>query len=447
MWKERITKYEQAVEYMEKLQSGGIVPGLDSMRRLMEKMGNPQDLLKFIHIAGTNGKGSISAFVSTILKCAGYRTGRYCSPAVFSELEKWQVNGRPISRADFARGMEAVRMAAEQIEEEGHPYPTPFEAETAAAFWYFKERDCDIVVLEAGMGGLLDATNIITSTVAAVLTSVSMDHMAMLGDTLEEIAGQKAGIIKKGCAVVTVRQKPCVMQVIEEACGEKGAALYTADPDAARNIHYGIEEQRFSYGEYDRLKISLAGMYQIENAVLATETIRALRECGYRITESMLRKGLLETKWQGRFSVVAKKPLFIADGAHNIDAVQKLKESVIFYFTNKKIITIIGMLKDKEYEKMAEMMAPLSAQIITVAAPGNKRALPAYTLAGVVRQYNPNVTAADSLQEAVEMSYLLADKDSVILAFGSLSYLGELCRIAANRKSIRRDAHGRSRED
>ena len=447
MWEACIMKYEQATEYMEKLQSGGIVLGLDSMRRLLRSMGDPQDSLKFVHIAGTNGKGSVLSFVSSILRSAGYRTGRYCSPSVFSDLEKWQGNGRPISKADFVRGLEAVRLAAETLEEQGHPYPTPFEVETALAFWYFREKGCEIVVLETGMGGLLDATNIVTSTVAAVITSVSRDHMGMLGDTLEEIARQKAGIIKNGCQVITGKQEPSVMQVIKTVCEEKGVALRTADRGAASKVRYGLRQQSFSYGAYEKLKISLAGICQIENAILAVETVEALREGGYRVTERALRGGLSEARWPGRFSIVSKKPYFIVDGAHNIDAAQKLKESVLFYFTNKKIIIIIGMLKDKEYEKIVEMMAPIAAQVITVTTPDHKRSLSAYELAGVVRTCHPQVTAADSVQEAVEMAYLLADRDDVILAFGSLSYLGELCKIAENRESIRRDTHGRSGED
>lgn len=447
MWKETITDYKGALKYREALRSGGIVLGLDTMRRLMRQMGDPQDELRFVHIAGTNGKGSTGAFISAVLKCAGYRVGRYSSPAVFSELEKWQIGGRQISKADYVRGLEAVRAVAETLEEAGYPYPTPFEAETALAFWYFREKQCDIVVLETGMGGSTDATNIILTTVAAVLTSISMDHMGILGDTLGGIAEQKAGIIKENCQVITAWQKPEAMEVIRKTAAERNAVLRVADRSQAKKVRYGVTKQSFTYHGYEKLEITLAGTYQIENAILAVETLDALAACGYPVSERMLRKGLAEAKWQGRFSVIAKKPLFVIDGAHNEDAAQKLRESVTFYFTNKRIITIIGILKDKEYEKIISLMAPLAAQIITVTTPDNKRAFPAYELAGVVRQYNPNVTAADSLQEAVEMSCLLADKDSVILAFGSLSYLGELSKIVENRSQIRRDTHGRSKED
>lgn len=444
MQKESITKYSDAIEYMERAGKGGIVPGLDSMKRLMAKLGNPQDMLQFVHIAGTNGKGSVLSFVSGILKCAGYRTGRYSSPAVFSDLEKYQVGGRTISQKDYVKGLEIIRKCAEELEEDGYPYPTAFELETALAFWYFRENECDIVVLESGMGGLLDATNIITTTVVAVLTPIGIDHACYLGDTLEEIAFQKAGIIKNECYVISAKQDERVMEIITKTCKEKGATLKIADVFNAVHVRYGLEKQRFTYGELEKLVISLGGKYQIENAVLAVETIKALQRNGYHITEKILRRGLMEAKWRGRFTVISKRPLFIIDGAHNEEAVQKLKESVTFYFTNKRIITIIGVLRDKEYEKIAKLMAPLAQQVITVATPGNRRAFPAYELAGVVRRYNPNVTAADSLEEAVEMARLLADADSVIVAFGSLSYLGKLSEIVSDKSRIRRDAHGRS---
>lgn len=447
MWEKRITDYKEALLYREALQGGGIVLGLDAMRRLTERMGNPQNSLRFVHIAGTNGKGSVGAFLASVLKHAGYRVGRYSSPAVFFELEKWQVGGRAISKADYARGLEAVRVCAEALEAEGRPYPTPFEAETALAFWYFKEKRCDIVLLETGMGGLTDATNVIEKTAVSVITQIGMDHMGMLGETLREIAEQKAGIIKEGCPVVTVSQKQEAMEAVQNAAAAKNAPLSVADVSEAKKVRYGVEKQSFTYRAHEKLEIGLAGSYQIGNAVLAVRVTEALSDRGFPVSERALRRGLAEAKWRGRFTVISRNPLFVIDGAHNEDAAQKLKESITIYFTNKRIVTIIGILKDKEYEKIVSLTAPLADQVITVTTPGNPRAFPAYELAGVVKRYNPNVTAADSLHEAVEMSYLLAGRDGVILAFGSLSYLGELARIAENRKQIRRDTHGKSKEN
>lgn len=447
MYQEKITTYRKAMEYKQLLGKKGIVPGLGSIERLTAHLGNPQEDLFFVHIAGTNGKGSVLSFLSSVLQSAGYRVGRYSSPAVFSQLEQFKVNGRAISRADFARGMEEVRLGAEQMEADGHPYPTVFEAETALAFWYFKEKKCDIVVLETGMGGALDATNIVNSVLVSVLTPISSDHMGMLGESLSEIARQKAGIIKKGAAVVSAHQEKEVMEVIEAVCRKMDAPLFTADVSLAENIRYGVEKQRFDYKEYKKLGISLAGSYQIENAVLAVEVIRVLSERGFPVTEKQLQKGLREAVWNGRFTVLSKKPYMVIDGAHNEAAARRLNETMQICFPEKRKIMIMGVLKDKEYEKIAKIMTGAAAQVITVTPPENPRALPAYELAGTVKKYNPNVTAADSLQEAVEMSYMLADKDSVILAFGSLSYLGRLSEIAANKEGIRRDTHGRSEKN
>ncbi len=444
---EEITTYEQAQEYMEQVQQYGSVLGLDTMRELLRRLGDPQDQLKFVHIAGTNGKGSVLAYLSTILRCAGYRTGRYLSPTVFSELEKIQVNGRSISKADFAILLDQVRQAAEAMSVEGLAHPTPFEIETALAFLYFVKQECDIVVLETGLGGREDATNVIKTAVLCVLASISMDHMAFLGGTLGKIAYEKAGIIKEKCPAVTIRQVPEAMEVIGRVCEEKQSPLRVMNPDEIKNIRYGIEKQRFSYGGFDKLEISMAGIWQVENAALAVCAAKELGGCGFPVTEKQLRKGLLTTGWKGRFTVLAKRPYFVIDGAHNADAALRLAESVKFYFTNKKIITIMGILKDKEYEEVAAIMTPLATQVLTVATPNNARALPAITLAETVRRFQPNVTAVDSLQEAVELSYLLADKDSVILAFGSLSYLGELTKIVLHRDRIRRDTHGRSEKD
>lgn len=435
--------YKQAMDYIEETNQYGSVPGLENIINLCRKLKNPQNALKFVHIAGTNGKGSVLAYISTVLQEAGYKTGRYVSPTIFDYRERIQVNGRMISKEAFCRHLETVRQAAEELKEEGKMHPTSFEIETALAFLYFKEKNCDIVVLETGMGGALDATNLITTTVVSVIASISMDHMTFLGDSLREIAEQKAGILKPGVPVVSMEQKEEAMEVLKRKAEELSCPIVTASLNEASKIRYGVEKQRFHYKEYKDLEIPLAGKWQISNAILSIEALRILGKQGYPVKEKALREGLKKTVWRGRFTVIGRKPLFIADGAHNEDAAGKLADSIRFYFTNKKIIYIMGILKDKEYEKIVAHTAPLAEQIITVTTPGNPRALPAYELAKTVKGYNPHVTAADSLEEAVEMSYLLADKDSVIIAFGSLSYLGRLMKLVENRHTIRRDSHGR----
>lgn len=423
--------YREALEYVESLNSLGIVPGLDSIQELCRRMGNPQDQLSFVHIAGTNGKGSVLAYISSVLKCAGYRVGRYISPTIFDYRERIQVNEKSISKAALCEGMELIRGICDGMQAEGFSHPTSFEVETALAFWYFVKKNCQIVVLECGMGGLQDATNLIRNTITAVITSVSMDHTKFLGNTLGEIAAQKAGILKEGCQAVTLRQRKEAMEAVERAAAQKHCSLVTADRGRAANIRYGIKRQKFDYDGLKNLEISLAGQFQVDNAVLAVEVIRSLGRAGFPVEEEALRKGLKEASWPGRFGVVREKPLFIVDGAHNEDAAQKLAQSIEFYFTNKRIIYIMGILKDKEYKKIISLTHSYADQIITVTAPDNPRALPAYELAKEIAGVHPGVTAADSLEEAVEMSLLLAGRDDVIIAFGSLSYLGRLMEIAA----------------
>lgn len=416
----------EAMEYIGWAGSLGIVPGLDNMRELCRRMGDPQKGLTFVHVAGTNGKGSVCTYIASVLKNAGYRIGRYISPVIFYYRERIQVNDRSITKKALCQGIEEIKRICDEMTAEGLPHPTAFEIETALSFWYFREKGCDIVVLETGMGGLLDATNIVENTAVAVLTSVSMDHMNFLGKTLEQIALHKSGIIKSGCYVVSACQDSMAMAVIQKMAAELGCPLTVVGLRNINNIRYGLERQYFDYGDYRRLEITLAGKYQIENAALAVDALAALEEKGFVVTEAQLRKGLTEAHWPGRFTIIKKRPLFIVDGAHNEDAVKRLVESIEFYFTNRKIIFIIGVLKDKEYDKIIDLTYSYAEHIITVTPPENPRALPAYELAREATRVHPRVTAVDSLEEAVEMSHLLAGREDVIIAFGSLSYLGRL---------------------
>lgn len=441
--------YREAMDYIEQLRPLGSVMGLETIRTLCERLGNPQDRLKFVHIAGTNGKGSVLAYISTVLQTAGYRVGRYISPAVLDYRERFQVDGRMITQSGLCKYLEPVRKAAEDMAGEGLAHPTLFEVETAAAFLYFLDKECDLVVLETGLGGSLDATNVINTTVAAVFASISMDHMEILGESLEQIALAKAGIIKNKCYVISAKQPPEVMKVLRQAALLHKAKFFTADAGKAKNVKYGTLKQYFSYDRYKKLEISMLGQFQIDNAVVAVETLSMLGRCGYPVPEEKLRQGLLQTRWPGRFEVLGRKPLFLADGAHNEDASVRLAQSIRFYFAEKKIIYIMGMLRDKEYDKVIRNTFELAEHIITVTPPVRERAMSAYDLAQAVREYHDSVTVADSVQEAVEMAYLLAgrDKETVIIAFGSLSYLGELMNVVEHRDTIRRDSHGRSEEN
>lgn len=446
--------YREALEYVESLKPYGSVPGLSMTEALCARLGNPQNQLKFVHIAGTNGKGSVLAYVSTILQDAGYRVGRYISPMLFDYRERFQIDARPITQSALCKYMEQIKTVVEQMEEDGEaappgtdgPHPTLFEVETVLAFLYFLDKKCDIVILEAGMGGRLDATNVIPAPLCAVITSISRDHMAYLGDTLGQIATEKAGIIKHGSIVVSARQKPETMQVIKQAAAKCRCRIFIADADRAKQVKSGLKKQYFSYDKYKNMEITMPGLYQIDNAILALTVIDALQKQGFAIAPEKTKTGLLRTRWAGRFEMIGQKPLFIIDGAHNEDGAARLAQTIAHYFEGRRIIAIAGVLKDKEADKILAPICPMAEHLITVTPPDNPRAMHAYELANLAKEYHDSVTVADSLQEAVEIAYLLAgkDKETVVIAFGSLSYLGALTYIVEHRDTIRRDSHGRS---
>ena len=417
--------YEEARNYLDQVSKGGSVLGLDNMRELLNRLGNPQDRLKFIHIAGTNGKGSVLAYLSTILTEAGYRTGRYISPVLFSYREKIQVDEKMIGREDLARLTAAVKETAEDMKKKHTGEPTIFEVETALAFLYFAEENCDIVVLETGLGGALDATNVITTSVLEVIASVSMDHMDFLGDTLDKIALQKAGIIKPHTRVVSALQKPEAMEVIEETCRKQECVLNTADPGQVTDISHGYDRQKFSYKQWKDMEISLMGSYQLTNAALALEAVDSLRNLGYRLEDQAVYRGMKRAVWRGRFTVISREPVIVMDGAHNPAAAEELKKSLELYFPDKKLFYIFGMFRDKDYKKVTEITAPLADHIITVETPDNPRALSAKKLKDTVEKINPSVEAAESIRSAVRRTMEQAREEDVIVIFGSLSFLAE----------------------
>lgn len=417
--------YAEARVYLDEVSKYGSVLGLENMRELLGRLGNPQDDLKFVHISGTNGKGSVLAYLSTILSGGGYRTGRYISPTLFSYRERIQVDEQKIEKESLAHHVTAIAKVIEEMKAENAGNPTAFEVETALAFLYFKEKDCDIVVLETGLGGALDATNIIKTTVMEVIAPISMDHMEFLGDTLEKIAMQKAGIIKPHTAVVSASQEPDAKKVLDHVCKENQCSMYMVDPAQITDVLYDVEEQQFSYKNWKNVKITLAGSYQILNAALALEGVEELRRLGYHLSEEQVRQGLYRAVWRGRFTLLSKNPAVIIDGAHNPGAAKELKHSLDLYFKGKDLYYIFGVFQDKDYQEVIRLTAPLAKHIVTVQTPGNPRALPANELKEAVQAVNPSVEAAQSIQEAVKKSLQLAKKEDAIIIFGSLSFLGE----------------------
>ena len=428
----------QAFDYLQTLGTYGSRPGLCSITELCRRLKNPQDALSFVHIAGTNGKGSVAAYVSQIAKTAGIKVGRYVSPTISDYRERFTVNNRMISYKDLQVYLERLKTVCDEMVSDGLAHPTAFEVETALGFLYFLEKGCELVVLECGMGGALDATNVICTTKVAVVTNIGLDHMAFLGKTLEEIAVQKAGIVKPGCKLVLYPNEQSVTDVIIEKAREYGVSADDTTVINEQDVHAvrcKLNKQTFDYKNRKKLNITLNGIHQCLNAAVAIEVIEQLNNSGYQINDKAIADGLIAVSWPARLEQIDKKPVFMIDGAHNPQGAGMLRNAIDTYFAGKDFTYIIGVFADKDYEQILSIMCDRAKRIITVKTPDNARALDAVRLAESAHVYCDNVTAASSVEEAVEMAYLLTPKDEIILAFGSLSYLGRLKDAVEKRKA------------
>lgn len=436
--------YEQARGFLKETAKYGSVYGLESIRQLMQRLGNVQEQLSIIHVAGTNGKGSICAMLAAILQAAGYRTGLYASPAVFEPEEIIKVDGSPISKKSYADLISKVQNACRQMQAEGFAHPTAFEIETAAAFCYFWQRGCAYVVLETGLGGALDATNLILHPVLSVLSSISKDHIALLGSTLEEIAAAKAGIIKPGCACVSAAQKPEVLDVLERAAWEAGSTLYVADGQVLKDFTYDGQKCHFKFapglleadtGEFQEASCALTGVCQKENIACVLAAVRLLRQQGAAIPVQAVQEGLAQVDLPGRMERIAQRPDFYIDGAHNERAAYFLQETVRHCFAKKRMIYIVGVLADKDYEKLLAWMLPYAAQVFTV-TPDNPRALDGQELARQAKRFHPSVSYVSTAAQAVALALEAAGADGVVVAFGSFSYLNEIKQAVKQKNGI-----------
>jgi len=417
--------YNEAMDYIHGMLKFGNKPGLDRIRMLLEYMGNPHRNLKIIHVGGTNGKGSVVSFISTILMEAGYKVGIYTSPSIHRFSERIRINDTEISELEIARITADVKQNVELMMNCIAANPTEFEIVTALAFQYFHEKNCDFVVLEVGLGGRLDATNIIDTAEVSVITTINYDHMEVLGDTLPKIAFEKAGIIKENNDVVLYPQEPDVERVFETVCREKIAKLHKVDFSTLKNNFYDIIKQEFDFEGYKSLKVSLLGEHQIKNAAVAIKTVEVLHSKGYQITENDIRRGLIKTKWAGRFEIINECPFFIIDGAHNIEGAKTLANNLRKFFPGRKITFITGVLADKDYKSMMEAVIPLAERFITV-TPNSPRALSSKDLEMYLKSYCNNVADGGEIREAIKLSLKWASKDEIICAFGSLYYIGQV---------------------
>ena len=420
--------YQESRAYVDEVAKYGSVLGLANMTELMKRLGNPQDTLQYVHVAGTNGKGSVITYLYTTLTEAGYRVGRYISPTLYTYRERLEAAGEQITREEFAECVTEVSESIRTMVQDGLAHPTPFEIETAAAFLYFQKKQCELVIMEVGMGGNLDATNIITTTKLAVLTSISLDHQAFLGNTVVEIAEKKSGILKPGCEAVSTVQKPEVLEVLEKQASSLKIPFFLADHREAKSLSESLTGQIFSW-KGETYQISLAGVCQIENAVLALQSLECLHHLGFPTTLQQRKEGLKKTVWNGRFTVIHEKPYIIVDGAHNPGAAEKLAQSIEHYLHGKRIFYIMGVFRDKDYDTVIRTTYSYAEKIWTIETPGNARALPAKELAEAVRNYHPDVTAADSIEDALTDALANAGPEDVILTFGSLSFIGVLTAV------------------
>lgn len=419
--------YDEMISYIEGVSRFGICLGLGRIKELLKRLSNPEKNLPVIHVAGTNGKGSFCTFISQILMEAGYKVGRYISPTLYDYREKLQINHRWIEKEAAAALMTKIRDVCRDMEKDGFEHPTLFEIETAMAFLYFQQEKCDFVVLEVGMGGLEDSTNVITCPILSVITSISLDHTAILGETLEAIAVQKAGIIKENCPVLVYEQNDRAMAVIKSQALQKNAAVSVTDWRSLCVKSTGLTGQCFDYKDYTNLQICMAGMYQMYNASAAVDAAKQLRALGIFITRDAIYEGLRKAQWHGRFEVLSVNPYVIVDGAHNEDGAKALAHSIETYFKGKKLIGLMGVFADKDYETILKLMMP-HLKILYTHKPHGDRGLESSALKRVAEYTGDNVKIVDAgtVIKAYEQARRSATPEDVILSFGSLSTIGEL---------------------
>ena len=411
---------ESTLEYIHKTTWLGSKLGLSRTYELLEKLGNPHKKLKFVHVAGTNGKGSTCAFIASVLRKSGYKTGLYTSPYINFFNERIRIDGRCISDDELEHFTNLVRPHADSMSDPA----TEFEMITALAMKYFADMKCDIVVLEVGMGGELDSTNVIDTPECAVITSIGLDHTAQLGNTLSEVASAKAGIIKGG-TVVSYESSGEAYEVIKKACEQRNAKLIATDFGKIKNLSSDINGSRFDFAELKDLQIHLASSYQPYNAALAVTALLALREKGYAISDENIRKGLYETRWSGRFEVLGKNPIFILDGAHNPHGMKAAANSFNSLFSGKKIIFITGAMADKDIDGMFSLIVPMSDIFYTL-TPNNPRSMKADELARRLENMGARAISCENFEQAVKLALERAGNDGIVAALGSLYFSADI---------------------
>ena len=425
--------YKEAMDYISSVGRFGSNYGLERTFRLLELLGSPQEKIKLIHIAGTNGKGSTTAMVTKILRGFGYKVGMYTSPYLEEFEERIQINGEKIKKDTLVNLLGHVKNAIDKVIEEGYEHPTEFEIITALMFLHFYNEKVDYGVIEVGLGGRLDSTNVIIPKVS-VITSISLDHMNILGDSLKDIAKEKAGIIKDGIPVILYPQEKEVEEVILKIAEEKNSKVYLVKKENGKLIDINYEElyqnlQIKSYKNTYSINLPLLGEHQILNLGVALNTIEILCELeNISIDINIMEKSLQDVKWIGRLEVLGKKPTILIDGAHNIDAIRALRKNVEKYFKYNKIYLLLGILADKQVQEMIEEITPIAEKVYAL-TPHSERAELSEDLKKEIEKCNSNVVALENYEEALLLAIKEADEEDLVLISGSLYMIGDMRKI------------------
>lgn len=414
--------YETAMIKLRGEVCSGIKLGLQNIKTLMEKLGNPQDKLKIIHIAGTNGKGSCTSFVNSALVSQGYKVGMFTSPSIYNFEERIRINNKNISEDKLIDLMNEVREVAETME----VFPADFELVTAIAFLYFYREKCDFAIMEVGLGGRLDATNVVQNPLITLITSISLDHQQFLGNTIPEIALEKAGIIKENVPLVLYSQSKEAMDSIIGVANSKNSKVILNDLEKIELLENTKNGQIINYKDFKNLKINLLGSHQINNATISLELLEQLRKMGFEISNESIYNGFSSVTWPCRFELVSKNPDFILDGAHNIDGIEKFISSMNFYYKDNKKIGIFGVLADKDYNEMLAKIVPCFDVFLTV-RPDSDRAMESKELKERIEKLTEKkVYSFENYQDAINKAIEISKEDDVISAFGSLYFVGEV---------------------
>lgn len=424
-------KHIQTLEYLERLRVFGSNYGLERTEKLLEKLGNPHEKIKLIHIAGTNGKGSTSSILGNILISHGYRVGFFNSPHLEDIEETIRINNENIKEEEFIELINEIKVYVDEVIEEGFNHPTEFEVLTCIMFLYLYRKKVDFGIIEVGLGGRLDSTNVI-NPILSIITSISLDHINILGDNITEITKEKCGIIKKNTPVITCMQKDEALEVIIEKASLMNSNLIVSNSNNFRFINVSFndkiyQEVGFKFDEKEEiLKLPLLGDHQIINLSLAISAIKELNSLNYiDLDIEKVKFGVFNTKWNGRLEVINKEPIIVLDGAHNLEGIEVLKRSIDKYFKFNNLYLIIGILKDKEVEKMVEVITPSANKVYTL-EPNSIRAEKAETLKEIIKKYNDNVESFEDYNKAIEDVLSKANEKDLILVCGSLYMIGSI---------------------